>query len=123
MQKLADAGTEPRWCRTCDELIYRSGNRWFSSRVRLGPVFEWSQPRLIVQTQFNDSPGPSWALSPDGQRILLAKRKQEFPRTKLHVVSQMAAGLAEREVGTSSSASPRTSADSVSSRVLRTSIS
>ena len=88
VQKLADAGTEPRWCRTCDELIYRSGNRWFSSRVRLGPVFEWSQPRLIIQTQFNDSPGPSWALSPDGQRILVAKRKQELPRTKLHVVSR-----------------------------------
>jgi hypothetical protein len=87
VQKVSDTGTEPRWCRACDELVYRSGNRWFSSRVRLGPVFEWSQPRLIIQTQFNDSPGPSWALSPDGQRILVAKRKQEFPRTKLHVVS------------------------------------
>jgi eukaryotic-like serine/threonine-protein kinase len=87
VQKVADAGTEPRWCRTCDELIYRSGNRWFSSQVRLGPVFEWLQPRLIIQTQFNDSPGPSWALSPDGQRIMIAKRKQDFPRTKLHVVS------------------------------------
>jgi serine/threonine-protein kinase len=87
VQKISDTGTEPRWCRTCDELVYRSGNRWFSSRVRLGSVFEWLQPRLIIQTQFNDSPGPSWALSPDGQRILVAKRKQDFPRTKLHVVS------------------------------------
>ena len=99
VQKLADAGTEPRWCRTCDELIYRSGNRWFSSRVRLGPVFEWSQPRLIIQTQFNDSPGPSWALSPDGQRILVAKRKQELPRTKLHVVSRWLPDSPRREVG------------------------
>jgi serine/threonine-protein kinase len=87
VQKIADAGAEPRWCRKCEELIYRSGNRWFSSSVRLGPVFEWKQPRLIIQTQFNDSPGPSWALSPDGQRILVAKRKQELARTKLHVVS------------------------------------
>jgi eukaryotic-like serine/threonine-protein kinase len=87
VQKIADAGSEPRWCRKCDELIYRSGNRWFSSSVRLGPVFEWTQPRLIIQTQFNDSPGPSWALSPDGRRILVAKRKQELTRTKLHVVS------------------------------------
>jgi serine/threonine protein kinase len=87
VQKVADTGTEPRWCRTCDELIYRSGNRWFSARVRPGPVFEWLQPRLIIQTQFNDSPGPSWVLSPDGQRILVAKRKQESPRTKLHVVT------------------------------------
>ena len=87
VQKIADAGTEPRWCRTCDELIYRNGNRWFSAAVRLSPTFEWKQPRLIIQTQFNDSPGPSWALSPDGQRILVAKRKQDLPRTKLHIVS------------------------------------
>jgi eukaryotic-like serine/threonine-protein kinase len=87
VQKIADAGSEPRWCRKCDELIYRNGNRWFSSSVRLSPVFEWTQPRLIIQTQFNDSPGPSWALSPDGQRILVAKRKQDLSRTKLRVVS------------------------------------
>ena len=87
VQKIADAGSEPLWCRKCDELIYRNGNRWFSASVRLGPVFEWKQPRLIIQTQFNDSPGPSWALSPDGQRILVAKRKQDLGHTKLHVVS------------------------------------
>jgi len=87
VQKIADQGAEPLWCRKCDELIYRNGNRWFSAAVRLGPVFEWKQPRLIVQTQFNDSPGPSWALSADGQRILVAKRKQDLPRTKLRVVS------------------------------------
>jgi len=87
VQTIADAGAEPRWCQKCDELIYRNGNRWFSAKVRLGPVFEGTQPRMIIQTQFNDSPGPSWALSPDGQRILVAKRKQELPRTKLHVVN------------------------------------
>ena len=87
VQKIADSGSEPRWCRKCDELIYRNGNRWFSSSVHLGPVFEWKQPHLIIQTQFNDSPGPSWALSPDGQRILVAKRKQDLSRTKLHIVS------------------------------------
>jgi Tol biopolymer transport system component len=87
VQKIADAGSEPRWCRKCDELLYRNGNRWFSSSVTFGSTFGWKQPRLIIQTQFNDSPGPSWALSPDGQRILVAKRKQDLPRTKLHVVS------------------------------------
>ena len=87
VQKIADAGSEPLWCRKCGELIYRNGNRWYSASVVLGPVFEWKQPRLVVQTQFNDSPGPSWALSPDGQRILVAKRKQDLPRTKLHIVS------------------------------------
>jgi Tol biopolymer transport system component len=93
VHKVADAGTEPRWCRKCGELLYRQGNRWFSSQVRLGPVFEWQQPRQILRTQFNDSPGPSWALSPDGQRILVVKRKEEPPRTRLHVVHGWLTGL------------------------------
>ena len=76
VQKIADSGSEPRWCRKCEELVYRNGNRWFSVPVRLGPQFEWKQPRIILQTQFNDSPGFSWALSPDGERILVAKRRE-----------------------------------------------
>jgi hypothetical protein len=86
VHKISEAGSEPRWCRTCSELVYRSGNRWFSADVRREPEFEWKQPRLILQTQFNDSPGPSWALSQDGQRILVVKRKEELPRNRLHVI-------------------------------------
>ena len=93
VQKIADIGTEPKWCRKCDELVFRRGNRWFSTEVRLAPAFEWKQPRLILRTQFNDSPGPSWALSPDGQRILVAKRKEEPPRTRLHVVHGALSGV------------------------------
>jgi WD40 repeat protein len=94
VHKISEAGSEPRWCRTCSELVYRSGNRWFSVDVRREPEFEWKQPRLILQTQFNDSPGPSWALSPDGQRILVVKRKGELPRTRLHVVHGWSAQVA-----------------------------
>ena len=93
VQKIADVGTEPKWCRKCGELLYRRGNRWFSTEVRLAPAFEWKQPRQIFRTQFNDSPGPSWALSPDGRRILVAKRKEEPPRTRLHVVHGALSGL------------------------------
>jgi serine/threonine-protein kinase len=90
---IADAGTEPRWCRKCGELLYRQGNRWFSIEVRLTPTFEWKQPRQILQTRFNDSPGLSWALSPDGRRILVVKRTEERPRTRLHVIHGALAGL------------------------------
>jgi serine/threonine-protein kinase len=93
VQKIADVGTEPKWCRKCGELLFRRGNRWFSTEVRLSPAFEWKQPRQILQTQFNDSPGPSWALSPDGRRILVAKRKEEPPRTRLHVVHGALSGV------------------------------
>ena len=85
VEKIADTGTEPRWCRKCDELFFRNGNRWFSAQVK--------PPRFIVRIDFNDSPGPSFAVSPDGQRILVAKRKQELPRTQLRVIHGWLADL------------------------------
>jgi Tol biopolymer transport system component len=96
VQKISDTGSEPRWCRKCSELVYRNGNRWFSAEVRLEPVFEWKQPRLILQTPFNDSPGPSWSMSSDGQRILVGKRKEELPRTRLHIIHGWRAQEANR---------------------------
>ena len=86
VDKVSDTGSEPKWCRTCNEIIYRSGNRWFSVAVRPGPPFDWSPPQMILQTQFNDSPGPSFGLSPDGQRILVVKRKEERPRNAIRLI-------------------------------------
>jgi Tol biopolymer transport system component len=86
VHKVADSGTEPKWCRACDEIVYRIGNRWYSITVRTKPMFDWSPPRLVLQTQFNDSPGPSFSLSPDGKRILVVKRKEERPRNTIHVI-------------------------------------
>jgi eukaryotic-like serine/threonine-protein kinase len=84
--KVSDTGTEPKWCRTCNEIVYRSGNRWFSAEVRTSPTFDWKPPRMILQTQFNDSPGPSFSLSPNGQRILIVKRTEDRPRNTIHLV-------------------------------------
>jgi hypothetical protein len=41
---------------------------------------------MILQTQFNDSPGQSFGLSPDGRRILVVKRKEERPRDTIRVI-------------------------------------
>jgi serine/threonine-protein kinase len=87
VQKISDIGSEPKWCRTCNEIVFRHGNRWFSSEVRTaGATFDWKPPRMILQTQFNDSPGPSFGVSPDGQRILVVKRKDERPRNTIRVI-------------------------------------
>jgi len=86
VQKISDNGSEPKWCRTCNEIVFRSGNRWFASEVRAGATFDWKPPRMILQTQFNDSPGPSFGSSPDGQRILVVKRKEERPRNTIRVI-------------------------------------
>ena len=86
VQKISDFGTEPKWCRTCNEIVFRNGNRWFATEVKAGQAFDWKPPRMILQTQFNDSPGQSFALSPDGQRILVVKRKEERPRNTIRVI-------------------------------------
>jgi Tol biopolymer transport system component len=86
VQKISDVGSEPKWCGTCNEIFFRNGNRWFSTEVRAGSSFDWKPPRMILQTQFNDSPGPSFGVSPDGQRILVVKRKEERPRNTIRVI-------------------------------------
>ena len=86
VQKISDFGTEPKWCRTCNEILFRSGNRWFATEVRAGQTFDWKPPRMILQTQFNDSPGPSFGVSADGRRILVVKRKEERPRNTIRVI-------------------------------------
>jgi serine/threonine-protein kinase len=86
VQKIADIGSEPKWCRRCNEIVFRSGNRWFSSEVQTGSSFDWKPPRMILQTEFNDSPGPSFGLSPDGQRILIVKRMEQRPRNTIRVI-------------------------------------
>ena len=87
VQRIAEVGVEPRWCHACDEIVYRNGNRWFSSRVRVGDDVEWEPPQFVLETDFIDSPGLSWALSADGQRILVLQSSAPSPQTKLHVIS------------------------------------
>jgi hypothetical protein len=50
---------------------------------------------MILQTSFNDSPGPSFSLSPDGQRILILKRKEDRPRNTIHVIHGWMAELSQ----------------------------
>jgi len=85
-QISVDGGIEPVWCRECGELFYRQGNRWMSSAVTLEPELAWEPPRLVFETDFIDTPGRSYDVSPDGRRLLVVKRTEEPTRTKLHVV-------------------------------------
>ncbi len=85
-QISVDGGIEPVWCDECDELFYRQGNRWMSSAVTFEPVFTWEPPRLVFETEFVDTFGRSYDVSPDGRQLLVAKRTWEPTRTKLHVI-------------------------------------
>jgi serine/threonine protein kinase len=85
-QIVPEHGAEPRWCTKCDELFYRNGNRWYSARAVFGSEFKWDKPRLVFQTRFVDTPGLSYDISPDGQRLLVVKPTREFRRDRIHVI-------------------------------------
>jgi len=67
-------GTEAQWLPNGD-LFYRVGQRWFATRVSTEPTLRWDPdpPRLVFDTDFVDTPGWSYAVSPDGQRLLVVK--------------------------------------------------
>src|SRR5262249_24906645 len=77
-QISTDGGIEPVWC-PCGgngELFYRKGNRWFSTTVTTNPELHWDPPRQVFQTDFIDTPGLSYDVTPDGQRLLVVKRAE-----------------------------------------------
>jgi WD40 repeat protein len=88
-QISTDGGIEPIWC-PCNgknELFYRKGNRWFSTKVTPTPEVHWDPPRLVFQTDFIDTPGYSYDISPDGQRLLVVKRAEPDVQNKIDVIT------------------------------------
>jgi serine/threonine-protein kinase len=78
-------GGEAVWC-PCGELFYRNGNRWLSVRIRTQPDLQWDAPRLRFETDFVDTPGRSYDVSPDGTRLLVVKRATADVRNRIDLV-------------------------------------
>ncbi|MFC1574752.1 protein kinase [Gemmatimonadota bacterium] len=73
-QVSSDGGAEePRWDSDSRELIYRSGNRWYSVSLREGASTPWTPPRLVLEGDFINVPGWSWDMTPDGSRFLVVQ--------------------------------------------------
>jgi Tol biopolymer transport system component len=85
-RRITDAGKEPVWC-ACGELFYRWGNRWYATTLSLGAEVHWSPPRVAFETDFIDTPGVSYRVSPDGKRLLVVKRTEPDTRDRLHVLT------------------------------------
>ena len=84
-QISSDGGLEPVWCPS-GELFYRSGNRWFSVRIRTAPELHWDPPRVRFETDFIDTPGRSYDVSSDGSRLLVVKRAEPDIRNRIELV-------------------------------------
>jgi WD40 repeat protein len=95
-QVSADGGLEPHWCR-CGELFYRKGNSWMSVKIRTNPELQWEPAQPAFQTDFVDTPGRSYDVSPDGMRLLVVKRAQPDTRNRINLLINWPAGLNPRE--------------------------
>jgi len=78
-------GWEPRWTSRGD-LFYRDGRRWLSTHVSADPEPRWDPPLVVFQTDFTDTPGQSYDVTNDGQRILVVKRTQPVPTTRINLL-------------------------------------
>jgi len=86
-QISVDGGIEPVWC-PCGELFFRNGNQWLSARIISSqPELRWDPPRPAFQADFIDTPGRSYDVSPDGQRLIVVKRAAPEIQTKLHLIT------------------------------------
>ena len=91
-QISVDGGIETVWC-PCGELFYRNGNRWMSVKIRTQPDLQWDPPQLAFQTDFIDTPGRSFDVSPDGKRLLVVKRVEPDVRNRINLVVNWTAAL------------------------------
>jgi len=89
-----DGGIEPVWC-ACGELFYRKGNQWMSSRVQTDPELHWDPPKLAFQTDFIDTPGRSYDVSP-GKRLLVVKQAEPDVRSRIGIVTNWLEQLNQR---------------------------
>ena len=81
-QVSVDGGIEPLWIR--DHIFYRRGRQFFAARVTaLNPQIEWEPPQRVFETDFLDTPGRSYDVSPDGQRLFVVKSAHEPTVSKL----------------------------------------
>jgi serine/threonine protein kinase len=73
-QVSTGGGIEPVWSEN-GELFYRVGRRWFATRVATTPELRWDPdpPRVVFETDFVDTPGVSYDVTNDGQRLLVVR--------------------------------------------------
>lgn len=85
-QISVEGGVEPVWCHASGELFYRSGARWFAVRISTDGAPKWELPRLVWETDFIDTPGISYDVSSDGNRLLVSKRTTADVTDRIHLI-------------------------------------
>jgi hypothetical protein len=94
-QISAGGGVEVLWCWKTSELFYRNGTRWFAVPISTEGELKWGSPRLVWETDFVDTLGRSYDVSPDGKRLLVPKRRKLDITDRVHMISNWPVLLAK----------------------------
>ncbi len=83
-QFSTDGGGDPVWLLS-GELFYNNGYRWMAGHVSTDPL-QWEPPKLAFDTEYVDTPGPSYDVSSDGRYLYVVKSAHPPDPTRLYVV-------------------------------------
>ncbi len=96
-QLSIDGGVEPVWCGDCGEIFFRgpgdaqrprSGQAFFAAPLIPGPELAWEPPRVVFSVgDFLETPGRSYDVSSDGQRLFVLKRAEPVANDRVHVIA------------------------------------
>lgn len=64
-----------------------------SVKIRTTPELSWEPTQQVFQTDFVDTLGRSYDISPDGKRLLVVKRAQPDIRTRIDLIINWTAAL------------------------------
>lgn len=81
-----EGGIEATWSRR-GELFYRLGDRFFGVETTLGDNFTWTPPKLAFEISFLDTPGFSYDVTSDGQRLYTIVQAEPDIEDRIHVIS------------------------------------
>jgi len=86
-------GIEPRWCDECGAIFFRRGSQFLMAATQTTPVFSYEPPRVVFKAnEFVDTPGRSFDVTADGQRLLVVTRAREMPLTTVHLLQHSLPG-------------------------------
>lgn len=93
-------GLEPRWCDQCGAVFFRRKSQFLMAATRTEPVFSYDPPLVAFEVDgFVDTPGLSFDITADGQRLLVVKRAREMPLTTIYLLQGSLPGPGDRVSG------------------------
>ena len=75
--------------RPARQIFFANSNGWSALPVTTEPELDIGPPRLAFQAEFLDTPGLSYDVSSDGQRLYILKSVAPTVRDRIHVVANL----------------------------------